>query len=162
MTFFLFTSPILPKCRYLMKHWTEFSHIQSECSATGALSNLCDWAIQDGRQLLLLKIQKHENDNNLWMNSDQYCVTKDLAWSYYNFSQIDHPKWLPLPALKIAKNKIQTMSHELPNEFIKASVWHVFWLQFLFSALRIKARFHFEASTRISIRNTQILHCVLW
>ena len=30
MTYFLFTSTILLKRQYLMKCWTEFSHIQSE------------------------------------------------------------------------------------------------------------------------------------
>ena len=40
MTHFLCTSPILLKCQYLMKCWTEFSHIQSEWSANGVVSNV--------------------------------------------------------------------------------------------------------------------------
>ena len=42
---------------------------------------------------------------NIWMNSDQYYVTKVHSWSYYNSSEIDYPKRLPLPLLKIAKKK---------------------------------------------------------
>ena len=75
MTYFLFTCPVLPKCQYLMKYRTEFSHVQSEWSANGVVPNL----------------------------------------SF--FSQIDHPKWLPLPLLKIVKNIKRTVSHELPNGF---------------------------------------------
>ena len=37
------------------RHLTDFSQIQSELSANGVVSNLCDWAIHDGRWLPLLK-----------------------------------------------------------------------------------------------------------
>ena len=106
MTYFLFTFPILPKCQYLMKCWTEFSHVQSEWFANGVASNLYDWAVQDSYCLLLLKIAKtwkwQFSRTSEWIQTN-IVSHKSFYEAITIFSQIDHPKLLPLPLLKIAK-----------------------------------------------------------
>ena len=89
MTFFLFTCPILPKCQYLMKCWTEFSHVQSEWSANGVVQIYVTGQSDSPRWPLAVVAKNSKNMKmtilkNLWMNSDQYYVTQVLAW-YYNF-----------------------------------------------------------------------------
>ena len=51
----VYESSFAKKCQYCKKYSTDFSQIRSGC-ANEVLSNLCDWAVQDGRRLLFLKI----------------------------------------------------------------------------------------------------------
>ena len=114
-----------------MKCWTEFSHIQSELSANGVVSNLCDWAIRNGRRLLL-KVVKTWNwqfrRTSEWIQTN-IVSHKSSHEAITIFSQIDHPKLLPLPLLKIAKiwNRRYLMIY--PMDFAKyVSYWCFHWI----------------------------------
>ena len=99
--------PILPKCQYLMKCWTEFGDIQSVWSANGVVSNLCDWATQDGRRLLFI----HENENSQEPLNEFILVFCHIRMMWEAIT-IFHK----LAASAITKNSEimkQTISHEL-------------------------------------------------
>ena len=89
MTYFLFMILILHKCQYLMKYWTEFSHIQSEWSANGVVSNLCHFffsqidKLKNGCLCLSTKNSEnikqtvsHEISNRFCQNVSYWCFPR--------------------------------------------------------------------------------------